>query len=234
MIPSSVQCVIPVFNGEKYIAEAIESALSQAVPSVEVVVVDDGSTDTTPGIVADFGAAIVSIRQARAGVSAARNRGVRAGHSEFVAFLDADDRYHPHKLRDQLAVLESDSTLEFVDAHSQYFWSPELSESERTADPRHAHRFWHETVPGHISSWLVRRRVFERLGYFDETLCFSEDTDWLLRYKDSGGRITTLERCVSYRRLHAGNVTAGHRAEQVRGLARVLQRSRKRRQGAGR
>jgi glycosyltransferase involved in cell wall biosynthesis len=228
-----VSCVIPVFNMELYVAAAIRSVLEQVSPPLEILVVDDGSSDATAREVARFGDQIAHLHQPHAGVSAARNAGVRSARGEFVCFLDADDLYRANKLRDQLAAFAEKPNLQFCDAHSRYFWSEEMDESQRAADPRYAHPFWEKSAPGHISTWLVRRAVFDRIGLFDEGLQFSEDSDWLLRCRDAGLSSRTLPQCHGDRRLHPGNTTAGRRRQQIEALARVFRRSRERRQGQG-
>lgn len=228
-----VSCVIPVFNMELYVAAAIRSVLRQLSPPLEILVVDDGSSDSSARAVAAFGDPVGYLHQAHAGVSAARNAGVRHTRGELVCFLDADDLYHPTKLRDQLAAFAEVPDLQFCDAHARYFWSEEMGESELAADPRYAHPFWKTSTHGHISTWLVRRAAFDRVGLFDENLRFSEDSDWLLRCRDAGLVSRTLPQCHGYRRLHPGNATAGGRRQQVEALARVFRRSRERRQRQG-
>ena len=224
-----VSCIIPVFNGARYAAAAIRSVLAQTAPPLEVLVVDDGSTDDTARVVGAFGDEVTFLQQANAGVSAARNRGVQSARGDLLCFLDADDQLHPEKLARQCAHLQARPGLEFCDARTQYFWSEELTAGELARDHRHAHTFWHDDIAGHISTWLIRRAVFDRIGLFDEHLRFSEDTDWRLRFQDSGGQIETLQMVLSYRRLHPRNVTAGDRQGQVRGLAMAFRRSRLRR-----
>lgn len=224
-----VSCVIPVLDGARYVAAAIESVLAQTEPPLEILIVDDGSSDDTARVVRSFGRAVTLLQQAHAGVSAARNLGVARACGAWLCFLDADDRLHPHRLAWQRMYLQARPWLEFCDARSRYFWSEELSTMELAHDPRHAHSFWRAETAGHISTWLVRRTVFERIGLFDETLHFSEDTDWRLRFEDGGGRIGTLPLVVSDRRLHPRNATAVDRQGQVRGLAVAFQRSRSRR-----
>ena len=231
MTPVHVSCVIPVHNGARYVAEAIQSVVEQTVPPGEIVVVDDGSSDGTELEVARFGAAVVYVPQAHAGVAAARNHGVRRACGSLLCFLDADDRLHRDRLRLQLEALARQPHVELCDAHSAYFWSEELTADERKKDDRYRNPFWKETRPGHISTWLVRRAAFERVGPFDPALHFSEDTDWLLRFRDGGGIGATLPQVLSYRRLHRHNVTAGSRREQVRALAETLKHSRDRRRG---
>lgn len=222
---------MPVFNGMRYVGDAIESVLNQSMPVAEIIVVDDGSTDQTSDMVSRFGDRVKYVYQDNAGVSAARNRGIRETDCDLVCFLDADDKFHPDKNEIQAMNFSSRVELEFCDAHSQYFWSEDLRSAQVEADPRYEHAFWRNKLHGHISTWLVRRTVFERVGLFDESLRFSEDTDWLLRYKDSGGTQKTIPHCLSYRRLHQRNLTAGSRREQVRCLARVFRNARKRRCG---
>jgi glycosyltransferase involved in cell wall biosynthesis len=219
-----VSCIVPVHNGARYVAEAVTSALRQTVP-VEVIVVDDGSTDGTAEILRGLGAPIRSVSQPHAGVSAARNHGVRRASGEWLSFLDADDRLHPEKVARQLAALDDGEPPVFVDCHTEWFWSPDLSETERQRDPRWHAPFWKTVSHGHISGWLVHRRVFDDVGVFDERLQFSEDTDWLLRMRDTGRVMRTLPDVLSFRRLHRGNLTAGRRREQVAGLATALKRS---------
>jgi len=101
-----VTAVIPAFNAERFVAEAIESVLGQTHPQVECIVVDDGSTDHTAEVVERYGERVRLLRQRNAGVSVARNNGAAAGEGAFVAFLDADDRWHQAKLERQLARLQ--------------------------------------------------------------------------------------------------------------------------------
>src|SRR5919205_4589183 len=94
--------IIPVYNGESYVAEAIESILDQTYRPAEVIVVDDGSTDNTAEVVKRFGDVVQYHHQPNRGAGAARNRGVELSHGEFLAFLDADDLWHKDKLAHQI------------------------------------------------------------------------------------------------------------------------------------
>ena len=228
-----VSCIIPVYNGERYVAEAVGSVVRQTAP-VEVIVVDDGSTDGTAEVLDGIGEPLRRLRQGHAGVSAARNHGLRVACGEWLSFLDADDRLHPEKIARQLAVLERGKALGFLDCHSAWFWSPELSEIELRQDPRWRAPFWKTVAHGHISSWLVHRSAFDAVGGFDERLQFSEDTDWLLRLRDCDARRHTLADVLTFRRLHSGNVTSGRRHDQIGGLTRAIKASLDRRRGGRR
>jgi glycosyltransferase involved in cell wall biosynthesis len=222
-----VTIVIPVHNGEPYLAEAIDSVLAQTYPHCEIVVVDDGSTDRTPAIIQGYGDRVRSVRQENAGVAAARNHGIRLARAEWIAFLDADDRLHRAKVERQLAVVKARART-FCQCHTRWFWSEDLSQRECESDPRFGHPFWRQVVAGHISTWFVHRQVVDRIGWFDEALPYSEDTDWYLRLRELGEPLETLPDVLTYRRLHRYNLTADNRAAQVRNLARVLKTARDR------
>ena len=228
-----VSCIVPVHNGERYVAEAVASVLRQTA-SVELIVVDDGSTDGTAEVLRGVGERIRRVHQWHAGVSAARNHGLRLARGEWISFLDADDRLHAEKVARQIAVLGHAEPPVFIDCHTAWFWSPELSEAELRQDPRWGDPFWKAVTHGHISGWLVHRSVFDVVGTFDEGMQFSEDTDWLLRLRDRRVVMRTLPDLLTFRRLHRDNVTAGRRREQVAGLARVLKASLDRRREGSR
>lgn len=217
-----VSCIIAVYNGEAYLHEAIESLIGQEYPRVEIVVVDDGSTDGTAELIRRYGERVISLRQPNSGVSAARNRGVATSTGQLLSFLDADDLLDPWKIAVQVNAMRADETLDFCDCHSSYFWSPELSAEALARDVRHAEPFWHKVLPGHISTWLLRRELWDRVGGMQPGMHFSEDVDWLSRARDLSMRQLTLPDVLTRRRLHAGNVTARCGAEQGAALADML------------
>ena len=104
----TVSVVMAAYNYAPYISEAIESVLAQTRPPLDVIVVDDGSTDATPEVLAAFGDRIRVLRQTNQGASAARNRGIEAARGEYIAFIDADDVWKPRKLELQMALFDAD------------------------------------------------------------------------------------------------------------------------------
>jgi glycosyltransferase involved in cell wall biosynthesis len=112
MKPSLISCIVPVFNGEKYLGEALDSILKQTYRPLEIIVADDGSTDGTTAVTARYGKQIRYLRQDNAGASTARNFGLNAARGEFVAFLDADDLWHLEKLERQMARFETRPELD--------------------------------------------------------------------------------------------------------------------------
>jgi glycosyltransferase involved in cell wall biosynthesis len=107
----SVSVVIPAYNVEQYIGRAIDSVLAQTRRAVEVIVVDDGSTDETAGVIQGYGSDVRYIYQEKAGASIARNRGIEEAKGEWIAFLDADDEWLPDKLKVQMALMERNPEL---------------------------------------------------------------------------------------------------------------------------
>lgn len=112
--------IIPVYNNEETLSRAIDSVLSQHYPAHEVIVVDDGSTDSTPAVAARYGGRIHYIRQDNAGVAAARNLGARVAQGDWLAFLDADDWYYPNRLRLHAEWIMEDARLDFLTGDYEY------------------------------------------------------------------------------------------------------------------
>ena len=132
MIKPLISGIVPVYNGERYLRETLDSMLAQTYQPLEVIVVDDGSTDGTPKVVAGYGDRVRYIYQENSGPAIARNRGIDAARGEFIAFLDADDLWHPEKLMRQMTRFEARQELELSITYVQNFWITELSaEAER-------------------------------------------------------------------------------------------------------
>lgn len=222
-----VSCVVPVFNGERYLEEALRSILAQTYEPVEIIVVDDGSTDGTPSVARGFGARVRYVQQPTAGPAATRNFGVAMAAGEFVAFLEPDDLWHPEKLARQMACFDSRPETDVCATHARNFWIPELAgEAER-----HEDRARSQGVPGFIVSAIVARRaLFDRVGLFDTSLTFTGHTDWLMRAMDDHAVVELLPEVLTYHRMHHTNLTrreaAACRAEYLRVLNMSLRRRR--------
>ncbi len=197
-----ISCIVPVFNGERYLGEALDSIFAQTYRPLEVIVVDDGSTDGTPDVVARYGEQVAYLKQANAGPAAARNRGLSVAKGEFVAFLDADDLWHEEKLARQMARFRARPELELCITHIKNFWVPELKhEEERLRNTPVA-----RDQPGSSQTWLARRALFERVGMFDATLVHRDVMDWMMRLRRQGGVSETLNEVLVYRRIHKNNL----------------------------
>ncbi len=202
--PDLVSCIVPVFNGERYLAEALDSILAQTWRPLEVIVVDDGSTDGSAAVVAKYGAEVSYIHQANAGPAAARNRGLDAARGEFIAFLDADDLWHKDKLVRQMARFEARPELELCLSHVQNFWEPEMKDEE---DRLRDHRF-SKPLPAYATqAMLARRALFDAVGRLDPALRILDDTDWLLRAADRGTVTEMVPDVLTFRRMHGSNIS---------------------------
>ena len=196
-----VSVVIPVYNGSRYIAQAVESVRMQTVPPREIIVVDDGSTDDTRDVVRNL-KGVHYVSQPNRGPAAARNNGVRSAIGEFLAFLDADDRWTPAKTELQLSLLREHREVDVVIGYSQR----EVISPLDGGAPVH-------TAIGDplfylsLGAGLFRRAAFDRVGDFDESLALGEDTDWYLRAREGGLPIRFHSEVVQYCLRHDRNVT---------------------------
>ncbi len=197
-----ISCIIPVFNGERYLREAIDSILAQTLPPFEVIVADDGSVDGSTEIARSYGEAVRLVAQSTAGPAATRNLGWRSARGDFFAFLDADDLWEREKLSRQAACFEADTALDYCVTHAQMFWSnPEEAETYRELTRA-------GSIPGYATTTLLARRsVFERVGPFNEALWFTDATEWFIRAEEAGLKLHVLPDVLTLHRMHAHNLT---------------------------
>lgn len=221
-----VAVIIGVRDGERYLAEAIDSVLGQTRPPEEVILVDDGSQDGTAAIADGYAPAVRCIRRPPEGPAAAVNFGVEATTGELIGFLDADDRWNPAKLELQCEALDRDRALDMVFGAVQQFVSPDLEPASRaelrTPDPA-------VTRGKAKGAMLVRRASFERVGAFDPERTIGEFVDWYARAMEKGLRDEMLAQVVLCRRLHEHNLGRTKRelrTEYARVLGNALRRRR--------
>jgi glycosyltransferase involved in cell wall biosynthesis len=213
-----VSVVIPVHNGERYLAPSIQSVLDQRHPALELLVVDNGSTDGTGDVVRSF-ASVRYVRLAEKGLCKALNHGLEQCRGAFLGFLDADDLWSPNRLAIQLEVFAGKPGVEMVFGHVEQFISPDLDESAKaTLSIRNEH------LPGRYrGSMLVRRESFWRVGPFDSTLGYGEFIDWYMRAEEQKVVEVMLPDVLTLRRIHGANLGYTERHRRVE-LARVLKR----------
>jgi glycosyltransferase involved in cell wall biosynthesis len=208
-----VSCIVPVYNGEAYLGEALDSILAQTWRPLEIIVVNDGSRDGSAAVAEAYGAVVRVIEQANAGCAAARNAGLAAATGEFVAFLDADDFWHPEKLDRQMARFEARPDLDYTVTHVQNFWQDDVREEEE----RHRRHKRAQPIPGYVHGTLLcRRSLFDTLGPFETAVNHGDATLWFLRARDSGAKGELLPEVLMRRRLHPENRSRTY-AERSRG-----------------
>lgn len=198
-----VSVIIPVFNGEVFIEENLQNVLAQQYPALEIIVVNDGSTDGTGRIVQDFNAEIQYYYQDNQGPSHARNLGIHHATGDYIAFLDADDLWPENNLLILSDYLMHNPETEIVRGYGQVMKKDEKSGVyEPKGDPK-------TSFPAFIGAALYRKEVFERVGLFDTSLHFGEDADWYMRAVESGIKMHWLDRVTLYVRRHGKNMTEG-------------------------
>ncbi len=199
---SLVSIVMPVYNGGDFIAEGIASILAQPYRPLEVIVVDDGSTDDSAMIAEQFGDLVRCYRQPNAGTPAARNRGLGLARGEVIGFLDADDLFAPNKLAQQLPRLVANPGVDVVIGGNQYWILNGGAGSAPDFTPMESD---HLTLQ--LGCTLFRRTVFERIGTFDETMRYCDDWDWFMRAREQGVGLLIHRDTVLHQRVHVGNIT---------------------------
>jgi len=213
----SVSAVITAHNSALYIADAVASIRAQRSPPDEIVIIDDGSTDSTGTIVGALGTDIRYVWQANRGEASARNRGIAAAQGDIVAFLDADDAWPSDRLERLLQPL-TDKHVEIVCGRARAF-----SESSWTAAAAAA--------AGHPEGFMmsfgcavIRRALFDRIGGVDETMRHGVDLDWFLRCRERAVPILVIEDIVLLYRRHDHNMTRDIDAGRD-GLMRTVKQS---------
>lgn len=205
-----VSVIIPVFDRANFLADAIESLKAQDFEPLEIIVVDDGSTDGSADIAESFDGVRV-IRREHHGVSATRNAGIAAARGKFVSFLDSDDMAMPDMTSIQIGYLREHPETDCVLGRMEMFFEPGFESP-----------FWiqQDLLYGALggippTALMTRRRSFDIVGGYDETMHTTEDRDWLFRAKAAGLRIDVSEDLFIRRRIHGTNLT--YKVEEMRG-----------------
>jgi glycosyltransferase involved in cell wall biosynthesis len=205
-----ISCIVPVYNGERYLSEALESISAQTYQPLEIIVADDGSTDATAEVAKSYGRRITYVHQTNRGYWAAKNLGLSAAHGHFIAFIDVDDLWHPEKLARQTDRLREHPAIDLCFTRFENFWMPELAEEERyyqgkfLSQPQSA---WS------ISTLLARNEVFKRFGDFHDGARGLENMTWFLRASAQGAVIEVMPDILMRRRFNVESFTRRDRKE---------------------
>jgi glycosyltransferase involved in cell wall biosynthesis len=220
MSDPSVSVILPVKNGEPFLGQAIASILDQRPPPAELIIVEGGSTDASPEIARSH-PGVRLIEQEGDGLAGAWNQAVRASNGELISFLDSDDYWLPRKLDAQLRMLADHDHLAGVIGRAQF-----IVESGSEPPPG----FRRELLEGdHVApmpgTLLVRRSVFDQIGFFDETYRVAIDVDWFARVKDAGLELGVVEQRVLVKRFHPLNLSHSQPATYEREMLRAMRDS---------
>jgi len=218
-----ISAIIPVYNREKYIAEAIDSVLAQTYNPIEIIVVDDGSTDKSAGIVKEYqNSSIRYTFQSNQGIGAARNTGTDLAQGSYFAFLDSDDLWTPDKISLQMKAFDKDPKLDMVFGHVVQFHDSHLGTIPEGKD---------QFVPGTIpSTLLIQRDSFFKVGKFSSQWKIGEFVDWYARALETGLKSLMLPDVVAKRRIHDTNIGIVERKSQ-KDYLNILRSSLERRKG---
>lgn len=219
-----VSVIIPTWNRAREVREAIDSVLAQTYRPIEVIVVDDGSTDETPAVLGSYGDAIRTIRQENRGVSAARNAGIAAASGELIAFLDSDDTWLPAKIERQVALLEGAGAVAVCCLTNSLEIGPSgrsLSFENQGFKPSASEGLLLNVTEILLTRFmvfapvgLIRREALACSGGFDRALPVMEDHDLALRLSLLGPWVYTTEALAIIRRESAGSLTESVRHER--------------------
>ncbi len=198
-----ISVIIPVYNTEKYLAEAMESVLAQEINPIEIIVVDDCSTDGSLKVAEQFGENIKLLKLGEnKGPGSARNAGIKIATGKFLSFLDADDIWTNEKLVGQLTFLEEHPGMDMAFGQVEQFISPELPDEHKSKL-----RVELTKLPGYVAGgMLIRKDTFMKVGLFDEKLELGEFIDWFSKAKDLGLKYHVTDEVVLKRRIHTSNM----------------------------
>ncbi len=215
-----ISCIIPVYNGSAYIAAAIDSVLNQSMPVDELIVVDDGSEDSSPQILQQYSGKLRYIRKDHSGIIQTLNEGLRAANGDFITFLDADDLWHIDKTKLQFNSLSDHSEVDICFCHIQEFVSPELPEHVKSQLS-----FREEPLRGvGKTSAMFRKRCFDTIGFFSPDVQMGDFLEWYGRAMDEGIRSDMLDEVLTYRRVHLHNFTRKQRP-LIQNYTHILKKS---------
>jgi hypothetical protein len=207
-----VSVIVPVYNGARFLPGAIANILGQNYPSVEIIVVDDGSTDDIDAVVQALPVDVRYFKQENAGAASARNRGIKDASAELIAFLDVDDLWPEGVLGLLVDTLKQNPQYDVVRGFAQLMAQNEETGSfEYIGNPK-------ESYPYYIGAGLYRRSAFQLVGLFDADLKFAEDTDWFTRARERRLNLEQLGQVTLLVRRHDHNMTRGKSLVEVNTL----------------
>jgi len=214
-----VSVILPVYNGEKYLDEALQSIFNQDYSPIEIIGVDDGSTDGTAQMLAQHSNKVQYYYQPNQGPASARNLGIRMAKGNFITFIDADDLWPDDKLFIQMKCFESFPETEIVQGHVRRIM---LSNKLKNKDVQENGGI--EFINSNLGAMVIRRAVFDRIGYFNEELTYHSDTDFWLRAREAEIAILLQPNVALIYRIHNENHTTGKDTLSL-GFTGVLKRS---------
>lgn len=229
MVPR-VSVLIPCYNAGRFLGQALDSVLGQTYQDYEIIVADDGSEDDSAAVCARY-PQVRYFYHAHSGISVTRNLAVSKARGALIAFLDADDLWHPEKLEKQVAYLDAHPECRLVFACARNF----SDTPPETRTPRQE-QLLRANMDHYLASCCIRRELFETCGGFREDYSHGEDTQWVARLWAAGVNMNHCIREDLYlRRIHDSNISLTHskvaQKEMMSVLADAIRQARKERKG---
>lgn len=205
-----VSAIIPCYNAAKFLPEAIESVISQTYDNIEIIVVNDGSTDGTDQVVCPYLDKIQYVKQANAGPAAARNNGISHANGEYIAFLDADDLWRADKIQKQIEIIDTCTDIAMVYSKFENFCNDTGEKLSVMPDSTPSGLLFDLILQKNIialPSVLLRKSKIIEVGGFDESLATAEDTNLWLKIAYNYP-IQAVPEVLFFRRMHRGNISS--------------------------
>jgi len=222
-----ISVIVPAYNAGPFLQEALQCILQQDYQPLEIIVIDDGSTDGACNVEATFSDAVTCVRQHNQGAGAARNRGLRLARGSFIAFLDVDDLWPSGTLARLAHYLSQNPRTEIAMGRVQYMRRAAPMSGSWTFE-----NFSDPCLGLNLGAGLYRKEVFENIGPFDESLRISDDIDWFMRARERGVVLSFIDPVTLLYRRHDSNMTLARGATHAE-LARALKLSLDRRRRNG-
>lgn len=199
----SISVIIPVYNGEKYLNEAINSILDQSYKPFELIIIDDGSNDSTAEIVKTYKEDLIYLYQENTGIAASRNRGISVAKSEYISFLDADNIWIKKKLQKQKERLFEDPSIDIIFGMIEHFYSPDTDEIFRRSV-----RCPSAPLQGiDTNTMLIKRSTFLQVGLFSTDYKIGDFIEWYARAQENDLKAYCIPEVLLKRRIHYNNYT---------------------------
>ena len=217
--PPLVSVIVPVYNGEERLAATLRSVMAQDYRPIELLVIDDGSTDRSADVARGF-PEVRCFQQLNQGAAIARNVGIENARGEFIAFLDADDIWMPNKLSLQVRYLLDHPEVRFVLTRQRIVLDPGVEKPSWLKE-----ELLESDSVGYLpSTLLTRKSVFAQIGMFDPRAVPSEDAEWFFRAKDAGVPMGVVQEVLLEKRVHESNLSHRTEVSQAR-LLRMIRES---------
>lgn len=207
-----ISIIIPVYNGAGFIKDAVENILSQKYPAIEIIFINDGSTDSSEEIISSLGIDYRYFYQDNDGPASARNRGIKEASAELITFLDIDDLWPANNLLLLSEEMQQNPEVEVVHGFAQLLEiNSNTGDYDFSGNPG-------ESFPAYIGAGIYRKSVFNKVGLFDTFMKFGEDADWFKRAAEININLKKLEEVTLYVRRHGKNMTEGKNLVELNAL----------------